>query len=980
MTISTSIVGTAGDDTINLRNDAVGRTVVGLGGGDDIRGTQFADLVLAGWGNDRVDGGAGDDVIRGNDSVPSVAPLAPAGDGTPAAPTGPATIAFESEDAGYQSAVGMYKISADGTITDVQLLYERVERSVLTAGQQIDLGLASGDTVGFFLLPNAWRIDESNGGADLLDPSLQYELRHPNSLESGTVGAGKALELWSLDPITGAPRIVEGQYGTSVFHTATDANPDGAVHARVTNNADGTIEVSFEDLVDGGNEGADAFGDAVFTIDMNGHDVRVLGSPDESYTENSDGSVTLGGTNYAVGETDATIEVDGVQRDVTDVETVTVDGVKYVVENGEVTVTTASGTQTLAIVADDTGDTLGKVVIDGDEHFVEAGRIVTVGADVYHLRADGTFNIGGTTVTDDDRLHGGDGDDTIYGGVGNDRIEGGDGDDVIRGEVGDDLLHGGAGNDRIRGSEGADRIWGNDGDDAMLNGGEGDDLVYGGRGDDVIRGGQGDDRLRGDAGDDRILGDTGADDIRGGDGDDRINGGTGDDYLHGNQGNDKVSGGDGDDVIEGGDETPVDATAVSYGEAALRQVNDELSGGEGDDRVSGGAGHDRLYGGKGHDRVAGGLDNDFVKGASGDDWLFGDDKKLSMDWDQTTSARRIADIARSVDTLTGGNDSLVGDNGDDRLFGQGGDDTLKGNSGNDVAYGGHGDDFIAGGTGNDFLDGGEGDDDLWAGKDDDEMHGGAGNDVLCGQSGNDVGYGGTGQDRLIGHSGDDELHGGADGDYLAGGSGDDMLYGDEGDDWLSGSSGVDVLHGGEGNDTLHGGSEGDTLDGDAGNDRLYGTSGNDTLNGGEGDDRLDGGTDDDVLSGGDGADILIGSDGADVLDGGAGDDALYSGKGNDTLTGGAGNDRFVFTRTDRQIDEIDTITDFAAGDVVSLRGLGLSDSSKVSIVEDAFVDGDAITLRTSEWKLQVGFEGGAAAAADALVDLQDGTVPDWLVL
>ena len=351
MSTNASVVGTEADDTINIKNDTVGRTVVGLGGDDTISATDFNDLVLAGWGNDVVRGNAGNDVIRGNDSVPTVAPST--GSAATGTPTGTGTIAFDSENAGFKSAVGMYKISADGTISDVTLLFENVDNAVLSAGDTADLNLAAGDAIGFFLLPNAWAIDEANGGADLLDPSLTYELRHPNSLQPGTVGSGKPLELWSIDPITTAPRLVEGQYDTFVFHTATDANPDGAVHARVTENTDGTLEVSFEDLVNGGNEGTAAFGDAVFTIDLQGNDARVLGSPDESYTVGPDGSITVGGTEYeAVPDGATTVDVDGTPGTVSDVEVVTVDGVRHIVVGGEVTVEGTAGVKEGALFED----------------------------------------------------------------------------------------------------------------------------------------------------------------------------------------------------------------------------------------------------------------------------------------------------------------------------------------------------------------------------------------------------------------------------------------------------------------------------------------------------------------------------------------------------------------------------------------------------------------------------------------------------
>ena len=56
--------------------------------------------------------------------------------------------------------------------------------------------------------------------------------------------------------------------------------------------------------------------------------------------------------------------------------------------------------------------------------------------------------------------------------------------------------------------------------------------------------------------------------------------------------------------------------------------------------------------------------------------------------------------------------------------------------------------------------------------------------------------------------------------------------------------------------------------------------------------------------------------GRDVLSGGAGDDTLAGRGGDDLLTGGSGGDTFVFGATDGH----DTITDFSAGDHISLDG------------------------------------------------------------
>ncbi len=80
----------------------------------------------------------------------------------------------------------------------------------------------------------------------------------------------------------------------------------------------------------------------------------------------------------------------------------------------------------------------------------------------------------------------------------------------------------------------------------------------------------------------------------------------------------------------------------------------------------------------------------------------------------------------------------------------------------------------------------------------------------------------------------------------------------------------------------------------------------------------------DVLFGGKSADDIFGYGGNDKLLGGDGNDTLNGGSSNDALLGGAGNDVFVY---DVRQYGADTIGDFASGDKIDLRGLGVSSYS-----------------------------------------------------
>ena len=87
--------------------------------------------------------------------------------------------------------------------------------------------------------------------------------------------------------------------------------------------------------------------------------------------------------------------------------------------------------------------------------------------------------------------------------------------------------------------------------------------------------------------------------------------------------------------------------------------------------------------------------------------------------------------------------------------------------------------------------------------------------------------------------------------------------------------------------------------------------------------------------------LLIGNSMANVLSGGDGNDTLIGGGGNDILTGGAGDDTFLFN-TAPETGNVDTITDFAAGDFISLSasifdGIGAAGSGMNAA---AFVSGN----------------------------------------
>lgn len=151
-----------------------------------------------------------------------------------------------------------------------------------------------------------------------------------------------------------------------------------------------------------------------------------------------------------------------------------------------------------------------------------------------------------------------------------------------------------------------------------------------------------------------------------------------------------------------------------------------------------------------------------------------------------------------------------------------------------------------------------------------------------------------------------------------------------GDDVYTGPNGpIDAIWDAGGTDMINGGGYGGALKIDLRDGRFsslgdkdnfaiaYGVIIENATGGGAGD-TITGNDWRNVLSGNGGGDRLYGLKRGDTIDGGEGNDRLYGGDGNDELTGGGGGDRFVFDARLDSTKNVDTITDFGAGDVIAL--------------------------------------------------------------
>ncbi len=253
---------------------------------------------------------------------------------------------------------------------------------------------------------------------------------------------------------------------------------------------------------------------------------------------------------------------------------------------------------------------------------------------------------------------------------------------------------------------------------------------------------------------------------------------------------------------------------------------DEYQGNGGDDSFDAGAGNDSADGGTGNDTMIGAAGNDTLLGGAGNDVLYGG-----------TATSGDASGDDYIDAGDGNNRVLAGD-GNDTLVAAGGNDTLEAGVGNDSLSAGDGADSISAGDGNDTVDAGPGADAIQAGSGDDLIDAGTGDDTVVADPGDDTLIGGPGVDTLDFSAAPStsplEINlltqlatGSATGrdtirefENVIGGAGNDSITGSDLDNRIQGGSGSDTILAGGGSDwVLFDGADA-SVDGGSGIDKL----------------------------------------------------------------------------------------------------------------------------------------------------------------
>ena len=414
----------------------------------------------------------------------------------------------------------------------------------------------------------------------------------------------------------------------------------------------------------------------------------------------------------------------------------------------------------------------------------------------------------------------------------------------------------------------------------------------------------GDDIVRGLDGNDNLLGAAGQDSIDGGNGDDTLSGGLGNDSLAGGAGNDTYVVDSGLDVINEAAASGTDSvnSSVNYVLSAnvenLTLTGTALVG-------TGSADANLITGNAGNNTLDGGAGNDTLSGGAGDDTYIVDSAldvivEAAASGTDTVNSTLNYTLGATLENLTLLGTALVGTGNAvaNLINGNAGNNTLDGGAGNDTLSGGAGDDTYTVDSALDVI--------VEAAASGTDSVNSSVNYVL---SANDenltllgtalVGTGNAVANLITGNAGNNTLDGGAGNDTLSGGAGNDIYIVDSSLDVVveAAAAGIDTI-----NSTV-------TL-------TLAANVENLTLTGATAIDGS-GNADANVITGNAANNILSGLAGNDTLNGADGNDTLNGGAGTDRLVGGIGLDTFVFN-TALAADNVDTLADFATGDLIQL--------------------------------------------------------------
>ncbi|MHC2001760.1 calcium-binding protein [Methylobacterium sp. CM6241] len=371
-------------------------------------------------------------------------------------------------------------------------------------------------------------------------------------------------------------------------------------------------------------------------------------------------------------------------------------------------------------VVDSTGDEVIEAADEGNDT-VRSSVTYSLGANVENVILIGTGAIDATGTDGADGLTGNDSANRLDGGAGEDTLSGRGGNDTLIGGTGADTMRGGTGDDTYVVDDASDQVieLAGDGTDTVRSsldytlGANVERLVLTGAGNldgtgntlnNSIFGTGGDNTLRGESGSDFLFGKGGADILDGGTGNDTMHGGLGDDTYFVDRVGDKIVElpGEGNDTVY---------ASVTYGLSANvenlvltgarnlsgfgNDLDNDITGNGGSNRLSGGAGDDVMTGNGGNDTLLGGSGADTMRGGTGNDTYLIDnagDRAIEQPGEGFDTIRSTVSHTMEANTekmVLSGNVALVanGNAGNNEIFGNAGDTEIYGGDGRDLLYG-----------------------------------------------------------------------------------------------------------------------------------------------------------------------------------------------------------------------------------------------------------------------------------------------------
>jgi hypothetical protein len=195
---------------------------------------------------------------------------------------------FVSDGAGYKNSLGTFTIDADGTISNVKIAAANLSGNgsglagggSYASGQMIvDLGIVpAGTQLGIFILANGYDLNSQYKNFDLTHGHFEA-INDKTHIAAKVTDSAKDVHLYFIDDQTGKQTQIQGNF----YNTASNSlNMDGVGHTVSGVNANGNLQIGFEDLTSNasknpnGYQNDNDYNDAVIEVQVAPHVAHAL--------------------------------------------------------------------------------------------------------------------------------------------------------------------------------------------------------------------------------------------------------------------------------------------------------------------------------------------------------------------------------------------------------------------------------------------------------------------------------------------------------------------------------------------------------------------------------------------------------------------------------------------------------------------------------------------------------------------------------